>query len=84
MTVIYLILSLLLTLGVDAFAQVSKSFEKKHPMDFYIGVENITNFLQQTAIVSAAQPFSPYFDASMIWGPTTGSMLYVGWRIKIK
>jgi outer membrane receptor for ferrienterochelin and colicin len=65
-------------------AQLSKSFEKKHPMDFYIGVENITNFLQQTAIVSAAQPFSPYFDASMIWGPTTGSMLYVGWRIKIK
>jgi outer membrane receptor for ferrienterochelin and colicin len=64
-------------------AQLSKSFEKKYPMDFYIGVENITNFLQQTAIVSAAQPFSPYFDASMIWGPTTGSMLYVGWRIKM-
>ncbi len=65
-------------------AQLSKSFEKKHPMDFYIGVENITNFLQPNAIVSAAQPFSTYFDASMIWGPITGSMLYVGWRIKIK
>ncbi len=64
-------------------AQISKSFEKKYPMDFYIGVENITNFLQQTAIVSASQPFSPYFDASMIWGPTMGSTLYVGWRIKI-
>jgi hypothetical protein len=53
-------------------------------MDFYVGVENIGNFFQQNTILSADQPFSPYFDASMIWGPVTGRMLYMGWRVKIK
>ncbi len=64
--------------------QISKSFGKQNPMDIYIGVENITNFFQQTTIVSADQPFGSYFDAAMIWGPTTGRMLYMGWRFKIK
>ena len=64
--------------------QVSKIFGKVNPMDFYVGVENIGNFFQQNTILSADQPFSPYFDASMIWGPVTGRMLYMGWRVKIK
>jgi len=64
--------------------QISKSFGKKNPMDMYIGVENITNFFQQTTIVSADNPFGSYFDAAMIWGPTTGRMFYMGWRFKIK
>lgn len=65
-------------------AQISKTVGKKNPMDFYIGAENITNFFQQNVIVSAEQPFSPYFDASMVWGPINGRMLYAGWRLKIK
>jgi outer membrane receptor for ferrienterochelin and colicin len=65
-------------------AQVSKSFGKQNPMDVYVGVENISNFFQQNTILSSEQPFSPYFDASMVWGPVTGRMLYLGWRIKIK
>ncbi len=65
-------------------AQISKSFGKQNPMDVYVGVENITNFFQQNTIVSANDPFGPNFDASLIWGPTTGRMLYMGWRIKIK
>ena len=65
-------------------AQVSKSFGKKYPMDMYMGSENISNFFQQNTILAANAPFSPYFDASMVWGPTTGRMLYFGWRIKIK
>jgi hypothetical protein len=65
-------------------AQLSKSFGKKYPMDLYVGVENITNYFQQNTIVSANDPFGPNFDASLIWGPTTGRMLYMGWRIKIK
>lgn len=64
--------------------QVSKSFGKKFPMDVYAGAENFTNFFQKKVIVAANQPFSPYFDASMIWGPVNGRMLYVGWRMKIK
>jgi len=65
-------------------AQVSKSFGKKYPMDIYAGAENITGFTQPNAIVAANQPFGQYFDASMIWGPITGRMLYVGWRLKLK
>ena len=65
-------------------AQISKTFGKGYPMDVYFGSENISNFFQQNTILSASQPFSPYFDASMVWGPTTGRMFYIGWRIKIK
>jgi outer membrane receptor for ferrienterochelin and colicin len=64
--------------------QVSKTFSKQFPMDIYVGAENITNFFQQNSILAANTPFSPYFDASMLWGPTTGRMFYFGWRIKIK
>jgi hypothetical protein len=65
-------------------AQVSKTMGKKHPMDVYLGSENISNIMQKNTILSANNPFSPYFDASMVWGPTTGRMLYMGWRMKIK
>ncbi len=65
-------------------AQVSKTIGKHSPMDLYMGVENIGNFYQKNTIQSSAQPFSPYFDASMVWGPTTGRMFYIGWRVKIK
>lgn len=65
-------------------AQVSKSFGNFNSMDFYIGVENISNYFQVNSISYADQPFSPYFDASMVWGPTTGRMFYLGWRLKIK
>jgi hypothetical protein len=65
-------------------AQVSKTFNKNYPMDIYMGVENIANYFQQNTILAATTPFSSYFDASMVWGPTYGRMLYLGWRIKIK
>ncbi len=65
-------------------AQISRTVGKKHPMDLYIGAENLGNYFQKDVIVSADQPFSPYFDASMVWGPISGRVLYVGWRYKIK
>jgi len=65
-------------------AQVSKTVGKKHPMDFYIGAENLTNYFQQEVIIGANQPFGPNFDASMVWAPITGRMFYAGWRFKIK
>jgi outer membrane cobalamin receptor/copper chaperone CopZ len=65
-------------------AQLTKSFGSKVPMDIYIGAENLTNFFQQNAILAADQPFGQYFDASMVWGPITGRMFYMGWRMKIK
>jgi len=65
-------------------AQISKTLGKQHPMDLYIGAENLGNYYQKHPIIAADQPFSPYFDASMVWGPVTGRMLYAGWRLKIK
>ena len=65
-------------------AQVSKTLGKKHLIDLYLGGENLTNFLQREAIVSADQPFGPYFDASLVWGPVSGRLVYLGVRYKIK
>lgn len=65
-------------------AQVSKTVGKKHPFDLYIGAENLANYFQKNVVLSAGQPFGPYFDASMIWGPVNGRMFYGGLRYKIK
>lgn len=64
--------------------QLSKTFGKKYEIEVYIGAENLTNYFQQHAIVAADQPFSQYFDASMVWGPLSGRMFYGGIRFKIK
>ncbi len=56
----------------------------KHQFDVYLGVENALNERQPNPIVSADNPFGKYFDASMIWGPIYGRMLYAGIRYKIK
>ncbi len=65
-------------------AQVSKSFGKKLPFDVYVGAENLSNFIQDNAIIAADKPFSQYFDASQVWGPLSGRMLYAGVRFTLK
>ncbi|TXK44465.1 TonB-dependent receptor plug domain-containing protein [Pontibacter qinzhouensis] len=60
--------------------QVSRAF--KH-WDFYLGGENLLNYRQPTPILGASDPFGPNFDASMVWGPVTGRILYAGMRFKI-
>ena len=65
-------------------AQVSKTIGKKHPLDIYIGGENLTNYYQKDPILASDQPFGPYFDASLVWGPLTGRMFYAGLRYKIR
>jgi outer membrane receptor for ferrienterochelin and colicin len=62
--------------------QVTKSI-KKIQLDVYGGVENVFNFMQMNPIVDSQNPFSRYFDASMIWGPVFGRMWYGGIRYKI-
>lgn len=64
--------------------QLSKTLGKKKTTDLYFGVENLTNFKQTSPILAASDPFSPYFDASLIWGPLTGRLFYMGWRWKSK
>lgn len=46
----------------------------------YAGGENLTNFRQKNPIIHSEDPWSPNFDSTMIWGPTTGAMAYVGIR----
>jgi len=65
-------------------AQVSKTFGKKYPLDVYVGSENLTNYYQKDPVLASDQPFGPYFDASLVWGPLSGRMLYAGLRYKIK
>jgi len=62
-------------------AQISKKFSQK--FDAYIGGENITNVRQMNPIISADNPQSIHFDASMVWGPIVGVMVYSGVRVKL-
>jgi hypothetical protein len=62
-------------------AQVTRGFYK---WELYIGGENLNNFTQKDPILSANDPFGKNFDASMVWGPVIGRMVYVGMRYKIK
>lgn len=57
---------------------------KNADFNIYLGVENLLNYKQTNPIVAADVPYSKYFDASMIWGPVYGRMLYLGLRLKIK
>jgi len=65
-------------------AQITWKTGLKKSFDIYLGVENALNTKQNNPIVAADKPFSKYFDASMIWGPIYGRMIYGGLRFKIK
>ena len=58
--------------------QVSKKFGKK--LDVYAGIENLFDYTQDNPIVSVDDPFSDYFDSSMVWGPIFGRKSYIGLR----
>lgn len=62
------------------YAQVTRQFKK---WELYLGAENLFNFTQSNPIKSAEDPFALGFDASMVWGPITGTMVYSGMRYKI-
>lgn len=61
--------------------QVTRNFKK---FSVYAGSENMFDFRQPNPIVSANDPFGPYFDASMIWAPIDGRRIYAGIRYKIE
>ena len=62
-------------------AQVTKYFRT---CSIYVGAENMTNFRQETPIVAADDPYGANFDASMVWGPTTGWKAYIGFRYDLE
>ncbi len=62
-------------------AQVTKSFKKR--VDVYLGCENLFDFKQLNPIINSDKPYSANFDATLIWGPVFGRMIYGGirWRL---
>ncbi|MFC2137999.1 TonB-dependent receptor domain-containing protein [Bacteroidota bacterium] len=60
--------------------QTTRRFRK---LEVYSGIENLTDFKQENSIISSHDPFSDYFDASMVWGPITGRMFYAGLRYNL-
>ncbi len=48
--------------------------------EIYLGGENLNNFRQPNPIIDPQNPFGDIFDASMIWGPIAGTIVYVGFR----
>ena len=61
-------------------AQVTRRFRR---WSIYAGGENLTNFKQDNPVISADNPYSRNFDATMVWGPTMGYKLYAGIRYNI-
>lgn len=47
----------------------------------YAGGENLTNYRQKNPIVNASDPWSRTFDPTVVWGPITGAMGYLGVRV---
>ena len=61
-------------------AQLTRWF--RH-FSIYIGGENLTGKRQHHPIIAADQPWSRQFDPTMVWGPVSGAMGYVGIRINL-
>lgn len=66
---------------ITIHTQITRKFKK---WDAYLGVENLTNFMQHHPVLQADSPFETGFDAGMIWGPILGRMFYAGIRYSIK
>ncbi|MCB9235674.1 MAG: TonB-dependent receptor [Bacteroidia bacterium] len=63
-------------------AQISKTWKER--LDLYFGGENLLNFRQPNPIIASDQPFGPYFDSALIWGPIFGRNVYAGLRYTIR
>ncbi len=62
-------------------AQVSRGFRWG---SIYLGAENLLDFRQGEPVLDAENPFGDNFDASIVWAPVAGRVVYAGLRYKIK
>jgi hypothetical protein len=75
--------------GVNAFSpsfslwntQLTRVFSKK--FEIYFGGENIGNYKQSSPIIGSEDPFGINFDASQVYAPVFGGIVYSGLRLKI-
>lgn len=61
-------------------SQVAKKFKN---FDVYLGGENLLSYRQESPILGSDDPFGSNFDASIIWAPVMGRLIYSGIRLKI-
>ena len=61
-------------------AQITKKFKY---IDLYSGAENLLSYTQDNPILDVNNPSSDAFDASLIYAPLNGRMIYLGFRYKI-
>ncbi|MCB9171176.1 MAG: TonB-dependent receptor [Flavobacteriales bacterium] len=61
-------------------AQITRAWDA---WEIYLGGENLTSTLQSRQIIASDDPFGPYFDASLIWGPIDRAMVYAGIRYSV-
>ncbi len=62
-------------------SQVTYHFRK---FDAYIGGENLANYRQVNPIVSANDPMNVQFDATRVYAPIVGRVVYFGLRYELK
>lgn len=58
--------------------QLTRNF--RH-LSVYIGGENLTGYKQKHPVIDAQNPWSATFEPTMIYGPITGAMGYIGMRL---
>ncbi|RNI27106.1 TonB-dependent receptor [Rufibacter immobilis] len=61
--------------------QITRAFKR---WEVYLGGENLLDYKQKNPIIAADRPFSQDFDASMVWAPVIGRVIYAGLRFTIK
>ena len=61
-------------------AQVTRWF--RH-FSIYVGGENLTGRRQHHPIIAADEPWGNRFEPTLVWGPVTGAMAYLGIRINL-
>lgn len=66
---------------ITANTQVSRNFVN---WEYYLGIENLTNFKQPNPIINPQNPLDEAFDAGQIWGPVVGRRVYAGARFRIR
>lgn len=68
-----------------AFAQLSAQATRNfRHWSIYIGGENLTAYRQKMPIIGAHNPWGPGFDATMVYAPVHGAIVYAGFRYTLK
>jgi outer membrane receptor protein involved in Fe transport len=61
--------------------QITRKFKN---LDVYVGVENLTNHTQEIPVIGVDEMFSKQFDASVVYAPVMGRLIYAGLRWNIQ